>query len=99
MKALAKYWESLNGERAIIGVVTFFSTVGLSLMSWMLTTIWDMNSNLNRISSTIEQTVRLDIEQSQSLTRHDIQIMDHEKRLIIIEQRHLNSTSNTNRPR
>lgn len=87
----------MNGERIVIAVITTFSTIGLAMGTWILTTIWDMNGTMKEMNGTITTISRSDTEQAHTLRKHTDELLDHEKRLIILEIRQERDRAGDNR--
>lgn len=87
MNDLKNAWQALNGERIVIAVITVFSTIGIGLMTWMLTTLWEVNGTVKEMSGNIASISRSDADQAHTLKTHTESLLDHEKRLIILEIR------------
>lgn len=97
VSSIKEYWNSLNGERIVIAVITAFSSIGITMGAWGLTTLWDMNGTMKEMNGAIATIARSDAEQAQKLLKHTDELLDHEKRLIILEIRSAAERERTNR--
>lgn len=94
-KRIIDYWNSLNGERLVLGVLSGMFTVGLALFAWMFTTNYDTNGTVKGIDAKLEQVIKTNAEQNDRLAKHDERLFEFGQRIITLEQRAANTDRNT----